>query len=505
MTRRIKLPRLGGRDLKLPRLGRRDRDSSEQAEEQPPPAERAAEQAPAPGPTEPPQPAAPDPAARTEPARIGPLDVDGASSSMERLKRPALAAGAIVVAIGVGIAAGYALFDEPDAAVRLPAVAPTVVIDEAPEPEAAEQLGFPGFATQNTTRVGGSDPTAAAAGVALASYPALGGVGGPRLVVMVPADSWQAGLAAASLTARPIGAPILLGARGEIPGFTAEALNGLSPTGLKRGDGVQVVAIGGVTAPDDLEPLLIGGSDPAELAKLIDRQRAKLSGRQHPDHILVTSAEESGFAMPAAAWAARSGDPIAFADGDQVPEATVEILERHPDASVYVLGPGSVISGKALRKLEKVSGRAIRISGEEPVTNAIEFARFVDGSFGWDINDPGHGFTIANLDRPADAGAAAPLAVGGKPGPMLLTDSATEVPRELRNFLLDTKPGYADDPARAVYNHVWLLGDTDAISLGFQAQVDALTELERVSEGAGVPEFGPPPGTPESEPGPSDR
>ena len=129
------------------------------------------------------------------------------------------------------------------------------------------------------------------------------------------------------------------------------------------------------------------------------------------------------------------------------------------------------IGAKALRKLERTAGRAIRIGADDPVGNAIVFARFTDGTFGWNINDPGHGFAIANTDRPGDAGAAAPLAAGGKPGPLLLTDSATEVPRELRNFLLDTKPGFADDPARAVYNHVWLLGNTSAISLDFQAQV----------------------------------
>lgn len=462
---------------------------------------RAAEQ-PAAAPAEQPAPAAapeqPTPA-EAETAALGPIDFDGGESRLTRLRLPALPALALLLALGGGVAIGYALFDEPGEAVRLPAVAPTLVIDDAPEPEAARQLGFPAFATENTTRVGGSDPIADAAGVALASYPAVGGVGGPRLAVIAPADSWQAALAAGSLAARPIGAPILLGQPGSIPGFTAEALSGLSPTGLKRADGVQVVAIGGVAAPEDLKPLLINGDDPAELAKSIDRERAKLSGRQNPDHILVTSASDPGYAMPAAAWAARSGNPIVFADGDEIPDATTEVIERHPEASVYVLGPESVISDKALKRLERTAGQATRVSGPDPVSNAIEFARFVDGSFGWNINDPGHGFTIANLARPADAGAAAPLAAGGKPGPMLLTDSAEELPRALRNFLLDTKPGYSDDPARAVYNHIWLLGDTSAISLPFQAQVDALTELRPVTAGAGVPDFGAGPGPAEPE------
>jgi hypothetical protein len=42
---------------------------------------------------------------------------------------------------------------------------------QTPTAEAAEELGYPSFATNNTTRVGGSDPASTAAGVALAVFP----------------------------------------------------------------------------------------------------------------------------------------------------------------------------------------------------------------------------------------------------------------------------------------------------------------------------------------------
>ena len=58
---------------------------------------------------------------------------------------------------------------------------------------------------------------------------------------------------------------------------------------------------------------------------------------------------------------------------------------------------------------------------------------------------------------------------------------------------------FVDDPSRALYNHVWLLGDTDAISVAFQAQVDELTKLVPVSGGTTGPEFSPVPGSPEDE------
>ena len=108
-----------------------------------------------------------------------------------------------------------------------------------------------------------------------------------------------------------------------------------------------------------------------------------------------------------------------------------------------MLGPESAISDKALKEL----GDATRVGAEDPVDNAIEFARFTDGDFGWNINDPGHGFAIANIDRPLDAAAAAPLAAtGGSPGPLLLTDDAASVPPALESFLSDTQPGLRGRP-----------------------------------------------------------
>jgi hypothetical protein len=132
------------------------------------------------------------------------------------------------------------------------------------------------------------------------------------------------------------------------------------------------------------------------------------------------------------------------------------------------------------------------------VENAIAFARYASGSFGWDINDPGHGFVLASGSRPLDAAAAAPLSASGTWGPLLVTDDASQVPAALRDYLLDVKPGYLGDPTRAVYNHIWVIGNQEAISVGFQSQVDELAEVVEVRSGQGA-QLGPLPGTPERE------
>ncbi len=184
--------------------------------------------------------------------------------------------------------------------------------------------------------------------------------------------------------------------------------------------------------------------------------------------------------MPAAAWAARSGDPILFSGPRRLPAETAAVLEDHPKLPVYVLGPSSAISSDVIRQIAAIDGRVRRVAGEDPVSNAIALARYEDGSFGWDVNDPGHGFVVARSDSPLDAAAAAPLSASGTWGPLLLSDSADTLPPALRDYLLDVKPGYTTDPTRAFYNHVWLIGDTDAIDVAQQAEIDGLAELTRI-------------------------
>ncbi len=191
--------------------------------------------------------------------------------------------------------------------------------------------------------------------------------------------------------------------------------------------------------------------------------------------------------MPAAAWAARSGDPVLFSGAEEVPGATIEALRRHRGVPVYVLGPESVISDEAVREMERASPGIQRVGAEDPVANAIAFARYTDSTFGWNINDPGHGLVVANTSRPLDAAAAATLSASGKWGPLLLTDTADALPADLRSFLLDIKPGYESDPTRAVYNHVWLIGDTTQIGARVQAEIDELSELAPIGAAAGAP------------------
>ncbi|HZK15597.1 MAG TPA: hypothetical protein VFC52_03300, partial [Solirubrobacterales bacterium] len=333
----------------------------------------------------------------------------------------------------------------------------TVPADSAPEVlAAASELGFPTFATRNTTRVGGSEPAANAAAVALATSPPAGESPPPAAVTLVDESNWQVALAATSLVAAPISAPVLFSGPGQLPQASERAIEALQPTGGPATEQAQVLAIGPVATPEGLAALEVEPST-------ADAADGDAEGGDAADGDAATYAVEI----------ARLRTRLTGAD----PGAFVLVSGADP---AYVLGPESLVSESILNQLSEGGRIAARIDGPDPVTNAIEFARFGDGDFGWNINDPGHGLVVARAERPLDAIAAAPLSASGTWGPLLLTDQAAEASPALRGYLLDIKPGYRDDPTRALYNHVWIIGDQEAIELSQQATLDYLAELEQI-------------------------
>src|SRR5215217_924781 len=138
------------------------------------------------------------------------------------------------------------------------------------ESEAAEDLGFPAFATKNTTRVGGSDAVANAAGVARAVFPGPSVKTRPGAVALVDARDWRIGVAAAVLAGTEVKAPILLSNGPDLPTASEDALGALAPTGSKAAGNAQVIRVGDVARPAGLRSADIKGADPFALAHAID-------------------------------------------------------------------------------------------------------------------------------------------------------------------------------------------------------------------------------------------
>jgi hypothetical protein len=349
---------------------------------------------------------------------------------------------------------------------------------ESGDDRAAEQLGFPNTATRNTIRVAGNDATADAAGVANALFPATGDADRPTAVVLVDDGDWQSAIAASVLAGPPIGAPLLLVDGSGVPAVTGDTLERLDPRGSDLSKDAQVIRIGDETArPDGFKTAVVQGGDPYERAAAVDRFFSAARGRPSASVVLF-SGEQPEWAMPAAAWAARSGDAALPVERDAIPDPVRRALREHEQPDVFVLGPESVISNRVVAQLrDGPAGSVTRIQGPTPVENAIAFARFRQGSFGWGVEVPGYNFTVASVARPSDAAAAAALGTRGVFAPLLLTGRGNDLPNALESYFLSVQPGYEEDPGQAVYNRVWILGDDDAVPLASQARLDRITEL----------------------------
>ena len=346
----------------------------------------------------------------------------------------------------------------------------------APPSKQKENLGFPETATKNTTRIPGNDAVQTAAAVARAVFPDPARK--PSAITIVDSSDWRVAVAASALMAAPFNAPILFSDGTSLPGPSKTALDRLAPAGAKAAGNAQIIRVGNVARPAGYKTTDLQGGTPLALTRaiagLIRAARPSVASK-----IIVASSDDPDFAAPAAGYAAKTGDPILFVTKDEIPpetRAALSALKGLAKPRIYILGPSKLISPKVTRELKRF-GSVRRTGGQDPVTNAIEFARYHSGEFGWGVVTPGHGMVFLRTGRPLFAAAAAPLSGAGSYGPLFLLDDATRVSEPLQSQLLDTQPAYRTNPVAGVYNHGWIIGTTDSISVPVQARIDALLEI----------------------------
>ncbi len=395
---------------------------------------------------------------------------------------------------------------------------------------APEARGVAGISTKNTTRLGGADPADDAAAVARAVYPGFTPATRPQAVVIVDRGDWPAALAASSLAAAPLAAPLLYADGDTLPEVSEQALRAMRPVGAATLGGVQAITVGdSVGAPAGYRLKAIEGSAGAPAGESGTASTSSTAsagsgtttrtagegdaaagagvsvlhllqaarGRSPHDVIVVAVDTPRALQMPAAGLAAESGAPILFVTRSGVPRATSDALKALKRPAIYVIAP-KTLHATAYAALSRL-GTVVRVTGEagpgeaaahaseDPVENAISVSRFSRGTFGWGIHEAGHGLVFANVARALDAPAAAPLSAHGDYGPLLLLEHSASVPTPLTHYLSNIEPGYttAIPPVREVYNHGWLIGDEQAISALAQAEIDTVLEIAPRQQSAG--------------------
>ncbi|XID93789.1 cell wall-binding repeat-containing protein [Paenibacillaceae bacterium WGS1546] len=350
---------------------------------------------------------------------------------------------------------------------------------------------MPWIASKNTTRINTSDPVEAAVLVSKTLWMATSDANRPGGVILANPKDWQIALVSADLIHHPNNGPVLFVNKDGVPDVTLNELKRLKPMGVDMNNGTQVILVG------DLDPKVeeqvkalgyktdkIAGGNPAAVAKAVDAYYTAVA-KENPPSVIVGSMDSEEYTMPAVNWIAHMPEPLLYVKKDEVPQETIDALKtRGGKANIYILGPESVVSTKVQEQLGQY-GKVVRISGNDPYSNAVAFAKYKDSAtgFGWGISTPGHNFSFVNKNSAALALAAAPFSHLGKHAPLLWTDK-DKLPDTVMSYVMSVEPKYKKEPTEGPYNHAWLTGSEDVLSAAAQGEIDSMLEI--VSEsGAG--------------------
>jgi hypothetical protein len=281
----------------------------------------------------------------------------------------------------------------------------------------------------------------------------------------------------ASLAADPVNAALLPIKRDYLPTATVDLVGRLKPAGFKRAHGLQAIVLGraGTDVFTDLTDAGLKISQlkartGAQLAADTVPYRAGFAGKT-TSSILVVSDSERGYALPAAAWSAFSGDTIAFAGRDTVPKATRHILTqrvklRLEKPTIYVLGPPSVISSKAIAKL-RAYGTVKRIGGRTPAEASVALARYRDPKtgFGWGMKRAPGSVSIVDEQAWGDVAGALAFAARGPRAPVLLLERPDLLPAPVEHYL---------NQLRDAESRAFAFGDERAIATRLLSRVDGI-------------------------------
>src|SRR5687768_10359398 len=329
---------------------------------------------------------------------------------------------------------------------------------------------------RHAVRVRGQSPYDVAGAAVLAAYP--GDDLQPNGLVLTRLDRWRETLVGAQFAAAPVSAALLPRKHAYLPTATADLVDRMNLRGFPRASGVKAVVLG--AAGDDVFASL--QQKDIQLTQLKAKSPPKLTletvpfrggwAKAYSDQIVVVSSQERDFALPGAAWSAYSGDTLAFAGRDGLPDETRELLVQRKKLRLesphsYVIGPPSVISDAVLSQL-RTYGPVTRIAGPTAAETAVALARFHDAKtgFGWGLRGGPGNWTFVNPRDWGNAVGAFNFAAAGPQAPLLLTRRDGALPPAVRRYLNEARSPRGGQG--------FVLGDEGSISPTTLAEIDGL-------------------------------
>jgi hypothetical protein len=336
----------------------------------------------------------------------------------------------------------------------------------------ADQLQF----GENAVRIGGISAADVAAAATMAVHPPKDSQAAPNAWFLIRQDRWRDAVLAAQFATDPIDAGLLLTDREFLPTPTVDALDRVPVGAFPKAKGLETILLS-KAGPDvliglvdrELKSTLIDAPSPFALGSKLVPFHGGGAGRFSPT-IVVASADERDYALPAAAWAAYSGDALVLTGRDDIPAASRAVIAQREKLTlerphIYVVGPESVISESVVQDLSAY-GEVKRVAGDSAVETAVELARYRDPEtqFGWGFKKGPLNVSLVNAGDWGNAVGAFTFAAAGPQAPLLLTDSADRVPEPVLEYVRElrgSKPGSG-----------FVFGGRDSISSAALEQLD---------------------------------
>jgi hypothetical protein len=374
----------------------------------------------------------------------------------------------------------------------------------------------PTFGTKSTQRIYGADPFQEAVSVTQHVWTSALPESAPNENNNVPDRPWGVTLITpddplTAITAVPLihfpdDAPILYVTKEGIPEITVNELKRLGDTGMSRFHNVDAFLVGAAANPGVEKQLKAMGMKYAAvtapnvpaLANTVDQLYGQISNSDTgvptmmngAQNVMIGSMQSWRFLLPATHWIAHMPTGLLWVNANSVPQPTIDALKRrNGQARIYVFGGAGEVSAAVIKQLSRY-GMVMRITNDDPtdfnavpkntaVDTAITFSKMWDvaGQVGWKITGPGHGFTLANVNDWQGAVASAPLSHLGFHSPLLLTDSAGNIPKQLDGYYKSVAPTFLTSPDDGPYNMHYIMGSWDQITWPVQAHIDFISEM----------------------------
>jgi MFS family permease len=196
--------------------------------------------------------------------------------------------------------------------------------------------------------------------------------------------------------------------------------------------------------------------------------------------IVIISAEEPAYALPAAYTAAYFRVPVVPVEEGSIPESLQNSLENREEKVIFVAAPERLLSDLFLEELEAF-GEVNRVADENIYRHALLWARSRWGNFGWGMDEDFHfdayyNFVLANPETPEFAAAGLPLAYQGNYGPLLYTQSG-DLNDYVDQYFWRLSPDFFAFPSDGPFMNVRVVGGPESVSYNAQARADLALEV----------------------------